>query len=266
VGGTGTIPALLVNANHLYAVVVSMLEAFAAARTTAGVNLRTLLLPAPLSRGTAIVEGDEAHHGRVVLRLRAGEDIRVADGEGHAAPAVVTGVGRTALEIEVAEPETLPASTAELLTVAFAVPKGDRFADLVRGLTELGVGRLLPLRCERGERVPGNLDRVGRIAAESLKQCQRPRLPVIGPVVGLEDLAAEPGVLVICDPYGAPAAPGTATATTLLIGPEGGFTAEELALLPVRTKRVRLAASILRIETAALAAASVWVAAWEGAA
>src|ERR1700749_2999307 len=109
-----------------------MLEALAAARTTAGVNLRTLLLPAPLCRGTAIVEGDEAHHGRVVLRLRPGEDIRVADGEGFAAPAVVTGVGRSALEIEVAEPETLPAAKAELLTVAFAVPKGDRFADLVR--------------------------------------------------------------------------------------------------------------------------------------
>ncbi len=230
--------------------------------TTGRVSLRTLLVSPPLRLGTLVIEGDEAHHGRVVLRLRTGETVRLADGEGTAAKAVVTGVGREALEVEVELIEPVPPTAAELLTVACAVPKGDRFADLVRALAELGVGALRPLACERGERVPANLDRQRRVAAEALKQCRRGRRMEIGPAVEVTALAASGARLIVLDPSGSAAAPGSPLATTLVIGPEGGLTEAELELL-ASARRVRLASTILRIETAAIAASAVWIATWE---
>ncbi|MBA3710263.1 MAG: 16S rRNA (uracil(1498)-N(3))-methyltransferase [Planctomycetes bacterium] len=224
---------------------------------------RTLLLPTPLRAGTVVVEGDEAHHGRVVLRLRPGDDIRVADGSGWCASAVVTGVGREALEIEVAEIEEAHDGPAAQLQVVCAVPKGDRLSDLVRGLSELGVGSFHPLICERGERVPANLDRQRRIAIDALKQCRRGRPLGIGAALDISSVARLPGIRIICDPAGGAAMPGPPAATTLVIGPEGGFTDEERVALSVGSQTVRLATTILRIETAALAASAVWVAAWE---
>jgi 16S rRNA (uracil1498-N3)-methyltransferase len=233
------------------------------AATTSTMSLRTLLVPAPLQQGAVVVEGDEAHHGRVVLRLRPGDDVRVADGEGRAGAGVVTGVGREALEVEVGTVEALAEPAAALLTVASAVPKGDRFADLVRGLTELGVGRFRPLSCERGERVPANLERSRRIAAEALKQCRRGRRMEIAEPLDVRALVEGGERLVVLDPGGAAPQPGAPKATTLVIGPEGGLSDDELATLGA-APRVRLAATVLRIETAALAGAAVWGAAWEG--
>jgi len=230
--------------------------------TTVRVSPRTLLIAPPLHSGTLVIEGDEAHHGRVVLRLRPGDDVRLADGEGHAAAAVVTGVGREALEVEVAAVESVAAVPVGQLTVASAVPKGDRFAELVRGLTELGVGCFIPLECARGERVPGNLDRARRIAAEALKQCHRSRHLEILPGQSLSALAQAGGALVVLDPLGEPARPGAPGPTTLIIGPEGGLSDDERTTL-AGFPSMRLGGTILRIETAAIAAAAVWAAAWE---
>jgi 16S rRNA (uracil1498-N3)-methyltransferase len=226
--------------------------------------MRTLLVPAPLTTGEMEVVGDEAHHGRTVLRLRPGDALRLADGAGLAGTATVLDVGRDRLRLEVASIETAPSSSAELLTVVVAPPKGDRFADLVRGLTELGVGCIRPLRCERGEREPGNLDRVRRVAAEALKQCRRGRLPQVGPVVDIPGLAAQGGALILLDRSGSAPDSRVPRPTTLVIGPEGGLTPDEVtALRAAGATTVRLAGAILRIETAALAATAVWASAWE---
>ncbi len=228
-------------------------------------SLRTLLVSPPLRPGTLVIDGDEAHHARVVLRLRPGDgNVRVADGDGQAAPAVVTGVGREALEVEVAAVSTLPDPPAAELTIACALPKGDRLADLVRSLTEVGVGAIQPLECARGERHGWNTERLARVSAEALKQCQRPRRLAIRASATPAELAQSGCRAVLLDPDGAPARPGPRGATTLLIGPEGGWTAEEITACAAMA-RMRLASTILRIETAAVAAAAVWSAAWEAA-
>lgn len=226
--------------------------------------MRTLLVPAPLIAGAVVVEGDEAHHGRTVLRLAVGEAVRLADGAGRAGGGTVVEVARHRLVVRIDLVESLPADPAALLTVAVAAPKGDRFPDLVRQLTELGVGAILPLRCERGERIPA-LDRAHRVAAEALKQCRRAALPAIGPVVDFPTLAALPGRRIVLDREGPVANPGPPGDTVLIVGPEGGFTEDERrALLAMPSSTARLAGPVLRIETAALAAAAVWSAAWEG--
>jgi 16S rRNA (uracil1498-N3)-methyltransferase len=226
--------------------------------------MRTLLVSAPLAMGEVVVDGDEAHHGRTVLRLRVGDRVRLADGQGRAGSGEVVAVDRQALRVALAGVETVADGPAALLTVAVAAPKGERFDDLVRGLTELGVGRILPIACARAERLPANLDRQRRIAAEALKQSRRGRMPQLGPLVDIATLAASQDALIILDRAGAAPCTGEPRPTTLVIGPEGGFEAEEVASLAAAgAARARLAGSILRIETAALAAAAVWVAAWE---
>ena len=225
--------------------------------------MRTLLAPEPLASGELTIDGDEAHHGLRVLRLRAGETVRLADGAGRIAPAEVLAAGRE-LRLRVGPVESLAAERCAVLTVAVAPPKGDRWTDLVRGLTELGVGAIRPLRCARGEREPASLDRARRIAGEALKQSRRGWLPRLGPVIDIAGLAAGGERLIIGDPAGGPPAPGRPLPTTLVVGPEGGLTPDETsALVAAGAVRVRLAGPVLRIETAALAAAAVWASAWE---
>ncbi len=226
--------------------------------------MRTLVHPGPLVAGLLRIEGDEAHHGRSVLRLDVGDRLRLADGAGQAAEGVITAVGRHHLEIQAEVPVAVEDGPARLITVALAPPKGDRLADTVRGLTELGVGTIQLLKTERGERLPSSLDRLERIAAEALKQCRRGCLPHLAPPIPVADLALRGGTTILLDPAGGPAHPGPPAPVTLVIGPEGGLTDEEIATLTTAgAGRVRLARPILRIETAALAAAAVWTSAWE---
>ena len=112
--------------------------------------------------------------------------------------------------------------------------------------------------------MPANLDRQRRVAVEALKQCRRARLPELGPAVDIPGLAVSPSRLIILDRAGGSPQPGEPRPTILVVGPEGGFTEAELgALVRGGAARVRLARTVLRIETAALAATAVWVAAWE---
>ncbi|MFW5751292.1 MAG: RsmE family RNA methyltransferase [Planctomycetota bacterium] len=223
---------------------------------------RTLFHP-DLAAGRLTIADDEAHHARNVLRLRAGQSVRLVDGRGSAAEAAVVAVERHRVVCEARAPVAVPAPQASRLRVAVAAPKGARFDDTVRALTELGVGCIAPLRCERAQRVP-DLARGRRIAREALKQCGRADLPGIGPVLDIETVAQAGTACIVLDREGLAPQPGAPQDTTMVIGPEGGLTAEECEYLRVAGARcVRLAQPVLRIETAAVAAAAVWAAEWE---
>jgi 16S rRNA (uracil1498-N3)-methyltransferase len=231
--------------------------------TTSAMSVRTLLVPSPLREGDLLVTGDEAHHARSVLRLESGDEVRLADGAGASAEAVIIAVTKHGVQVRAQSLLLQDDGPAALLTVAVAPPKGDRWGDLVRQLTELGVGAILPLATARGERMPSNPERTARIAAEALKQCRRAHLPRLGPATDIPALVHSGATLTVLDRSGSPAAPGTVRPLTLVIGPEGGFTTDELARLQAAgATTVRLASPVLRIETAALAAAAVWSAAW----
>jgi 16S rRNA (uracil1498-N3)-methyltransferase len=225
--------------------------------------MRTLLIPAPLVAGEVTIAGDQARHGVHVLRLVAGDSVVVADGAGHRAEAEVLAAGRQTLALRVGAVQHVPPAPASLLQVACAWPRPDRAADLVRGLSELGVGSLLPLRCQHALPYRGGGERWQRIASESLKQCRRSSTMAILEPVTLAAALDWPGRLALLDPGGGPARPGPAQPTRLLIGPEAGFTEDERRQAAAAgAVPVRLADTILRIETAAIAAAAVWVAAW----
>jgi 16S rRNA (uracil1498-N3)-methyltransferase len=189
-----------------------------------------------------------AHHVFRVLRIRDGEVITVTDGAGswrecRAVSSALEPVG----EVEV-EP-----GAAVALTIAFALPKADRPEWIVQKLTELGVDRIVVLHAERSvvrwpaDRAAKHLVRLERVVREAVQQSRRVWVPeLVGPVDAIELLptavAAEPGGRSL-----------VASDRCIAIGPEGGWSAAELG---AASDTVSLGPTVLRVETAALAAAA----------
>jgi len=221
-------------------------------------------LATPPVAGRAELVGDEARHLARVLRARVGDEICVFDGSGRAWPARIATIGRDRVGLDVGPP--LAAAVPPLpLTLAVALPKGDRQKWMVEKLTELGCGRLVPLVTHRGvaEATPGALERLGRSVIEACKQCGRNTLLDIAAPAPLAAVLAgrDPAALgIIADPAGEPLGPllaGHPAPIVALVGPEGGFTDEELAAATAAGfRRVTLGPHVLRVETAAVAIAA----------
>ncbi|HEY5663785.1 MAG TPA: RsmE family RNA methyltransferase [Ilumatobacter sp.] len=191
----------------------------------------------------------DAHHLFRVLRVRDGEIVTVTDGAGSWRVCRATG-GTIAVDGDVAT-EPPPAAP---LTIAFALPKMDRPDWIVQKLTELGVDRIVILHAERsvvrwpGDRVDKHLAKLRRVAREAVQQARRVWVPeIVGPLAAAavlpEAVAAEPG-----------GRPLVAADRCIAIGPEGGWTSDELRLARAT---VSLGSAVLRVETAALAAAAL---------
>lgn len=220
--------------------------------------------------GSATLTGDEAHHLSRVRRLAAGAPVVLFDGRGQACHAVVTDVAKHAVALELGEELAEVAAPVDL-TLASAVPKGERFDWLVEKATELGVSRLVPLIAERSVVEPrdAKLDRLRRSIVEACKQCGRSRLMVLDDPVPLRAfleiersarrMIAHPGDGRLQNGDGAASA-------ALAIGPEGGFTDREVEdALAMGWSAVSLGPTLLRIETAGIAAAAVVLAeGWVG--
>ncbi len=158
------------------------------------------------------------------------------------------------------------------ITLAVALPKGDRQHWLVEKAVELGVSCLVPLITERGVAEPNEaaLGRLRRYVIEAAKQCGRNRLLQIAtpqpfPEFGRQASRAALRLLAHPGPDAVPIAelalPGPARAVCCAVGPEGGFTDEELAAGD-GWRRVSLGPRILRVETAAVGLAA-WFSLWD---
>lgn len=223
-------------------------------------------LLSPPHAGRALLEGDEARHLVRVLRGKVGDLVRVFDGSGVEWPARVMMIGRDEVTLDLGEPLVAAVVITSPLTLAVALPKGDRQKWLVEKLTELGVARLVPLVTLRGvaEATPAAAHRLRRGVLEACKQSGRNTLMEIGePQTIAEILRQRPAaaLMLVADPGAPPldtSSPATAGHTVLgFVGPEGGFTADELALLAAAgVERIGLGPHILRVETAAIALAA----------
>jgi 16S rRNA (uracil1498-N3)-methyltransferase len=210
------------------------------------------------------MDGASGHHLSRVRRLRAGEIVTVADGEGSWRPYTIVEAGRGALRLEasgasVTEPVLVPG-----LAIAFALTKAAKPDLAVQKLTELGVDRITPVLSQRSvrrwatEHADAAVARLRRVAAEAAAQCRRARLPQVDSPETVSALRGHSG-LVVADPGGddvgeIPAPPDGEW--MLAVGPEGGFGPAEVAALEP-CSRLRLGPHVLRAETAAIAGAAV---------
>jgi 16S rRNA (uracil1498-N3)-methyltransferase len=199
----------------------------------------------------------DVHHLSRVLRLRPGEAVSVSDGRGRSRLCEWLGGGLRPLSDPAWEPPADP-----LLTIAFALTKGEHPEWAVQKLTEAGADRVVIMVADRcvARWAPSSegrqLERLRTIARQAAMQSRRCWLPLIeGPVpfsalVGGERERPRAGDVALAVPGGVPLPLAT---PTVLVGPEGGWSDEELAAVP-ESRHVALGPNVLRAETSALAA------------
>jgi 16S rRNA (uracil1498-N3)-methyltransferase len=231
-----------------------------------------------------LLAGDEARHLIHVLRAKPGQTVMLFDGSGAEFKARVERVGRSEAALTIEGRTFVDRELTFELTLAVALPKGDRQRWLVEKLVELGVTRLVPLITERGvaEPVDHALARLRGKVIEASKQCGRNRLMEISAPRRWITWCAEGGAVGVADPSRrrAVADPSGSIdarrwwsesmwseslhrgavlrSAVLAVGPEGGWTEAEL-----RTAKLQgweclvLGPRILRVETAAVALAAI---------
>ena len=133
--------------------------------------------------------GGEAHHLIHVMRGKVGDTVELFDGGGSEFTAEIRRVGRSEVELAIVEVRGVDREAAVAVTLAVALPKGDRQRWLVEKATELGVSRLVPLITSRGvaQPVDRGLDRLRQTVIEASKQCGRNRLMEISPAVAWDE-------------------------------------------------------------------------------
>jgi 16S rRNA (uracil1498-N3)-methyltransferase len=222
--------------------------------------------PSHIAHGEVTLEGEEHAHLMRVMRKRAGQEILVADGEGTAYTATITSVSRlrTCCRISATYPEYN--EPREQLTLAVGMTKQPaRFDVLVEKATEIGVRTVIPLLTRRTIRQAPRTERWRGIALAAMKQSQRARIPRIGQPATLPEVLSgiEPQHAVILHesstgPHLESLRTRLGPAVTVLVGPEGGFTEEELQdATGAGCLEASLGTRRLRTETAAVVAAAL---------
>jgi 16S rRNA (uracil1498-N3)-methyltransferase len=210
----------------------------------------------------AALAGDELHHATRVVRVREGEEIEIFDGRGAIAIACAGANGTLQLVGRV-DPRESPLA----VDLAMSIIQLEKFELVLQKATELGVRSIIPLVSQRvevrPERYKGKAERWEKIVFEATKQCGRGVIPKIETPIDFEAaMSRENKIVFEADADAEPAIerPGQAT---LFIGPEGGFTEEEIALAREKGASIqRLGPRRLRAETAAIAACAIAAARW----
>jgi 16S rRNA (uracil1498-N3)-methyltransferase len=221
--------------------------------------LITLLIEPEEFEGDSVeIRGDNYKHLFRARRLTRGSEIRVVDGRGNARWSGVEEIGPKSARLELGD--SAPSNEPEGRISLFVVPpKPQRLAVLVEKTTELGVSAIHLISSVRNARtvVSGEMARLGRISRSAVEQSHRSFLPQIcGPHSWSDsvDLIAEFESFWVLDPTADRRPEDVAGSSQgLVVGPEGGFTTEELAQLrQLGGDRIGLGARILRTETAAI--------------
>lgn len=211
---------------------------------------------------TVTVTGDEFHHSVRVVRVRQGEDVEVFDRAGRIAKGTIASLDRDSATIEVGE-EIASREAKTAIHLAMSIIQLEKFELVLQKATELGVKSIIPLVTDRielrRERYAGKLDRWKKIVFEAVKQSGRSIVPELDEPRAFAEVIARPGTKILfdADHDSTRAEPGDA-GITLFIGPEGGWSGDELALARAHDCAFeRLGPRRLRAETAAIVACTV---------
>lgn len=223
------------------------------------------LLVADLVMGAVVLPEDQAHHARDVLRLGVGDEVELFAADGRSAVGKITETTPGRVVVEVAAVRS--GRRGFELTIASAIPKGSRADWMIEKLSELGAVLFVPLETARSVVHPegkNKIERWQRLAAESAKQSHRSGVMRIEQMMRLEAfLEREYGRIVYlstavgCSRFATVLEQETCS-LAILVGPEGGWSPEEVnRFTEAHLTPITLGGTILRVETAAIAAAAV---------
>jgi 16S rRNA (uracil1498-N3)-methyltransferase len=225
---------------------------------------------------------DEAAHLTRVLRLRAGDRIRIFNGRGGEFEARIEAIARTAVCVAIERAADGATEPRIAVTLAQAVLKGDRMDGVVRDAVMLGAAAIQPVLSARSETTLPMLERGGRrsrwerLAIASSKQCGRARLPAIHPpctfeaLVAARDASGAAATVMFVEPGASrEAVPLSALVgerpqeVMVVLGPEGGWTAQEIAAGARAWRLVTMRLPTLRADAMPSVALAALFATWQ---
>lgn len=235
---------------------------------------RRFFVPA-VRRGVAELTGPDAEHLVRVLRVEPGQVYELSDNQNLYLAEIET-ARKSSVTFRITEKLNSPPATVEIALFP-ALIKFDRFEWLIEKATELGVATIQPFGATRTERglAQASQKRIARwekIAVDASQQSRRAHLPILKPAVRLQDALKVPATIRLLLDENPDVPPilqvlpdlrTPADRVAILLGPEGGWTAEERSqALSAGWLPCSLGATVLRAETAALAALAIIQAAW----
>lgn len=235
-----------------------------------------VFVPAASQPGQSLaLPDDEAGHVTRVLRLGAGDVLRVFNGRGGEWQARITAAGKSGVTVDTGEAAPSARETRVRYTVALAALKGDGTDEALRDAVMMGASTLRPFVAARSEAAAAlrgtRLERWRRVAVSAAKQCGRAVVPAVSAPVSFASLIADHGdalrVLLVEPALGRtvvrPADLPAPPAVTLAVGPEGGWTEDEVTMAErAGWTLMGLGGRTLRAVSAPLAALAACQAVW----
>lgn len=219
------------------------------------------------------LEGKEAHHILHVKRAKPGDKITLFNGKGLEYLANIIEISHNKLKVLIEQSRSINREADVEITIAFSAPKGKLAALLIQKCTELGVKALIPIHCKRSivdirNKAAEKTEKWNKIVVEASKQCKRNFLTKIENVISfssiLKTLHDYDLSLIACTEVNTGSMKGVldehplAKKIICLIGPEGGFTNDEIEIAEKSgCIPVSIGNSTLRVETAAIAISSM---------
>lgn len=221
----------------------------------------------PVDSDRVTITGSEAHHVINVMRAAVGDQVTLFDGSGSEFQAQIQSLKKNAVDLLIVDQRSSNRELPSPLTVAVALPKGDRQKWLVEKLVELGTSTLIPLVTERSVAQPVTqaLSRLQRTVIEASKQCGRNQLMKIEPPQTVTEciaLATDSSRRIFAHVQADPVESSIdhhfsnlpELGVVLAVGPEGGWTEEEVEQFrEAQWQPASMGSRVLRIETAAIA-------------
>jgi 16S rRNA (uracil1498-N3)-methyltransferase len=231
------------------------------------VSLSHFFVPS-LAPGRLVLSQEDSRHALRSLRLRPGDQVSLADGKGTVAEGRLMEEAAGGAAVEVGEVRRV-VRRGPVVSIALSPPKGDRLSWAVQKLGELGVDETILIRTEHSVRA-WEKDRAGRavarleaVAREAAMQSRRPFLMEVRPPVPLEEALSTGGAPLVALWEGAPdplaaCLPEEAGGIRVVVGPEGGFSEQEVETMrEAGAALASLGSGILRTETAAIVGAAL---------
>lgn len=235
-----------------------------------------IYLPTPLNPNSDVELDARAHqHVTKVLRLRAGDNLILFNGEGGEYAATLTESHKQTARARINTCNDNDTESPLQITLIQGISRGEKMDLTIQKAVELGVHAIMPVNTERsqvklsGDRLEKRLQHWQGVLIHACEQSGRNRLPALHPVANLEDCLQQahiPEPRFLLDPHGDQVIrelPGPFQAMTLLAGPEGGLGERDHVIArSANFQGLRLGPRILRTETAALAALAALQGQW----